>query len=213
MELKGVHIAFLGDSITQGVGVDDPEDCYVSVFERLSGAKVDNFGVSATRIGRRREPHPIPSWNDCFLDRAERMTKNYDVIIVFGGTNDYANPNPTELGNITSDDEHTFYGALKALMEKLIVTHPTATVVFATPIHREKENNYGIAGLTLKDYVNAIKEVTEIYSIPVIDLWANAGIQGKVADVMRVYLVDGLHPNKAGHRRIAERMYAFLKNL
>lgn len=213
MELKGKSIAFLGDSITQGVGVNDPKDSYVSVFEKLSGAAVDNFGVSATRIGRRKEPHPIASWNDCFLDRAERMTKNYDVIFVFGGTNDYANPNPTELGDINSDDEHTFYGALKALMEKLIILHPTATVVFATPIHREKENNYGIVGLTLRDYVNAIKQVAEIYSIPVLDLWSNAGIQGKVLEVMRIYLDDGLHPNKAGHRRIAERIYSFLKNL
>ena len=28
------------------------------------------------------------------------MTGDYDVIVVFGGTNDYANPNPTPLGNI-----------------------------------------------------------------------------------------------------------------
>ena len=213
MELRNTKIAFLGDSITQGVGVDEYKDCYVSVFEGLSGAKVDNFGVSATRIGRRIVPHPTPSWNDSFLDRAERMTEDYDVIVVFGGTNDYANPNPTPLGDSTSDDEHTFYGALKSLMEKLIKAHPVATVVFATPIHRAKEKDYGIEGLTLKNYVDAVKEVAEIYSIPVIDLWVTAGIQARVEQVMKMYLLDGLHPNKAGHRRIAERIYSFLKNL
>ena len=213
MELKDARIAFLGDSITQGVGVKDYTDSYVSVFEKISGAKADNFGVSATRIGRRIVPHPTPSWNDSFLDRAERMTGDYDVIVVFGGTNDYANPNPTPLGNIASDDEHTFYGALKSLMEKLIQAHPTATVVFATPIHRAAERNYGIEGLTLEDYVNAVKEVAAIYSIPVIDLWRTAGIQAKVESTMKVYLLDGLHPNQTGHRRIAERIYQFLKSL
>ncbi len=213
MELKGKRVAFLGDSITEGSGASEKQYNYVSQFALLSGAQVDNFGVSATRIARRRIPHENPSWNDSFLDRAERMTDDYDVIVVFGGTNDYAQANPNELGRAEDTDEHTFYGALKSLMEKLITAHPYATVVFATPIHREKEIDYGLPGLTLRDYVNAIKEIAESYSVPVIDLWKNAGIQARVPAVMEKYLADGLHPNDRGHRRIAERMYNFLSAL
>ena len=50
MELKGKKIYFLGDSITEGVGASDTEHCYVSVFGKLSGAVVKNYGISATRI-------------------------------------------------------------------------------------------------------------------------------------------------------------------
>lgn len=38
MDLKGKKILFLGDSITEGVGVTSYEKSYVSVFADLSGA-------------------------------------------------------------------------------------------------------------------------------------------------------------------------------
>ncbi len=211
MELKGKKIAFLGDSITEMPSCT--EERYVDIFASLSGATTYNFGVCATRIARRLVPHPEPSWNDSFLDRAERMTDDYDIIVIFGGTNDYARPNPSPLGNFESTDEHTFYGALKALYSKVITAHPNATVVAVTPLHRKAEKDYGIDDLELKDYVNAVREVAEWYSIPVIDLWKTAGIQAQVHAVMDVYLKDGLHPNPTGATRIAERIYNFLKAL
>lgn len=213
MELKNKKIAFLGDSITFGSGTSSEDMRYTSVFEKISGAAVDNFGVCATRIARRLVPHPTPSWNDTFVDRAKRMTDDYDVICVFGGTNDYANPNPTPLGVIDDTDEHTFYGALKILCETLLTMHPHAIIAFATPIHRRADYNYGLPGLCLKDYVTAIKEIAETYSIPVLDLYATAGIQSKIPAVMEEYLADGLHPNDRGHERIAQKFYSFLKTL
>ncbi len=210
MELRNKKIACLGDSITEGV---DDERRYVYHLAQLSGARVDNFGVSATRIATRLVPHETPSWNDSFLLRAERMTDDYDVIIIFGGTNDYARANPTPLGDMDSEDEHTFYGALKLLYKKVIKAHPEATVVAVTPLHREKEKDYGLEGLELLDYVKAVREVASLYSIPVIDLWNTAGIQAQDKEVMAVYLRDGLHPTAFGAKRIADRIYAFLKGL
>ena len=55
MEFKGKKIYFLGDSITEGVGASDAEHCYVSVFGKLSGAIVKNYGISATRIACQTE--------------------------------------------------------------------------------------------------------------------------------------------------------------
>ncbi len=211
MELKGKKIAFLGDSITEmPIGSDHR---YVDYFKELSGATTYNFGVCATRIATRLIPHEQPSWNDSFLLRAERMTDNYDVIVVFGGTNDYANPSPSPLGEFSSEDEHTFYGALKKLYAKLIKAHPNATIVAVTPLHREKEKGYSSLGLELLDYVKAVREVAGWYSIPVIDLWNTAGIQAQDKEIMAVYLKDGLHPNPTGAKRIAERIYGFLKAL
>ena len=211
MELKGKKIAFLGDSITEMPSC--PEERYVYHFENLSGATTYNFGICATRIATRLIPHETPSWNDSFLLRAERMKDDYDIIVVFGGTNDYARANPTPLGTIEDTDEHTFYGALKLLYTKLIKAHPHATVVAVTPLHRRAEKNYGLEGLELLDYVNAVREVASWYSIPVIDLWNTSGIQAQDEEVMNVYLKDGLHPNETGARRIADRIYNFLKSL
>ncbi len=211
MELKNKKIACLGDSITQGL--EDVSYNYVHHLSELSGAEVANFGVNATRIATRLIPHETPSWNDSFLLRAERMTENYDVILIFGGTNDYARANPSPLGDMASTDEHTFYGALKILYNKVLAAHPTATVVAVTPLHREKEKGYGLEGLELYDYVKAVREVASWYSIPVIDLWNTSGIQAQNLEVMNLYLRDGLHPTPLGAKRIAERIYAFLKAL
>ncbi len=211
MELKGKKIACLGDSITANCGV--PEFNYVDHLKALSGAEVFNFGSDATRIATRLIPHEIPSYNDSFILRGQRMTEDYDVILIFGGTNDYSIPNPSPLGDIDSTDEHTFYGALKILYSQTIAAHPTATVVAVTPLHRENETNYGLEGVELYDYVKAIREVASRFSIPVIDLWNTSGIQSQVPEVMALYLRDGLHPNANGAKRIADRMYAFLKNL
>ena len=89
MELKNKKILFLGDSITQGVGASSPETAYVSVFGALSGASVMNFGVSGTRIAEQKTPSNEPSFDETFERRAERMPSDADVVVVFGGTNDF----------------------------------------------------------------------------------------------------------------------------
>jgi len=57
MEIKGLKINFLGDSITQGAGVADKEnDCFVSIIRNKYGAVCRNYGIGATRIARKTIP-------------------------------------------------------------------------------------------------------------------------------------------------------------
>jgi lysophospholipase L1-like esterase len=58
--------------------------------------------------------------------------------------------------------------------------------------------------------VDIIKEVARYYSLPVLDLFATAGIQPKLAVQKEALCPDGLHPNDAGYRRITDRLAAFL---
>lgn len=46
MELQGKKAIFLGDSITEGVGASCPKNRYVSVFAKMSGIEVKNYGIS-----------------------------------------------------------------------------------------------------------------------------------------------------------------------
>lgn len=56
MELEGKIINFLGDSITEGAGVDDPQNIYVARIGRMCGLKVaNNYGISGTRIARQQK--------------------------------------------------------------------------------------------------------------------------------------------------------------
>ena len=60
------------------------------------------------------------------------------------------------------------------------------------------------------DYVNKIREVAEYYSLPVIDLYKESGLQPKVEIIREKFMPDGLHPSDAGAKIIAEKIYAYL---
>ena len=214
MELKGLTINILGDSITEGVGVSDRETKkYTSVFERKSGAKVNTYGIGGTRIARQHKPSQKPRHDLVFLDRVEGMDENADIIVVFGGTNDFGHGDAA-FGCFDDRDEYTFYGAMHSLILRIKRRFPNAEIVFMTPLHRAAEERVrGEETLYLSKYVEIIKEVAAYYSLPVLDLWSVSGIQPKVDIIKQKYCPDGLHPNDAGHILMAERIGNFLAAL
>ena len=214
MELKGLKINFLGDSITEGVGVSDIEKYrFTSVFERISGAVVRNYGIGGTRFARQHKPSVNPRHDLNFLDRVEEMDPDADLVVVFGGTNDFGHGDAA-FGCFDDRDEYTFYGATHSLIIRLKKHFPTADIVFMTPLHRATENvPKADSGKRLIDYVNAIREVTEYCGIPTLDLYRMSGIQPCTPDGLDGMTDDGLHPNDRGARRVAERLYGFLSSL
>ena len=216
MELKRKKIAFLGDSITFGVGASSPENSYVGVVARESGAEVFNFGVSGTRIARQKTPSECRDFDECFKDRAEKMPADADVIVVFGGTNDFGHGD-ARFGTFEDRDEYSFYGALHALLQMLITKYPYSHIVYMTPMHRLSEaktvNEIGLPCRPLKDYVDAIKEVCTYYSVPVLDLFAVSGIQPAVPVMQEIFMPDGLHPSDAGAARVANILLSYLRSL
>ena len=54
MNLKNKTVLFLGDSITEGVGVSSADYNSVSVFQGLCGANVVNYGIGGTRIAKQK---------------------------------------------------------------------------------------------------------------------------------------------------------------
>ena len=218
MELKGKKINFLGDSITEGAGASCREIGFVSVVGKKTGAVVRNYGIGGTRIARRETPSPVARWDANYLDRAETMDEDADIVVVFGGTNDFGHGNGV-LGTFenTAEDEYTFYGALKSLHERLIRRFPDAEIVFLTPTHRSSEdvttNEIGLPCRPLIEYRNAILEVCRWYGTPVLDLFAVSGIQPKSPPLKQKFMPDGLHPNDRGAERVADRIIAFLSAL
>jgi lysophospholipase L1-like esterase len=213
MELKGKKVLFLGDSITQGAGVSSPDKKYTEIFKNISGAEVFNYGISGTRIARQKTASKDPVFDYCFLDRVDKMEEDADVVVIFGGTNDFGHGDAS-FGDFYSRDEYTYYGALHSLATRLINRYPNSTILFITPLHRTTEdlliNEIGLERHSLKDYVNAMREVCEYYSIPVLDLYKNSGLQPAVEIIKSTYMPDGLHPCDKGAQLIANRIYNFL---
>ena len=63
------------------------------------------------------------------------------------------------------------------------------------------------------EFVDAIKEVCRLFSIPVLDMFANSGMPARVWAWCEKYMPDGLHPNDEGQKLIAHKLQKFLENL
>lgn len=216
MELKGKKIVFLGDSVTAGSGTSDISYVYWNVLARLSGAVCKGYGIGGHRIADQVAVNV--DGRPPFADRVDTMDADADVVVVFGGTNDFGHGD-APLGTMTDRTLQTFCGAMHVLCERLINRYPTAQIVFLTPLHRCSEddgpcNEYGVQLQTnLEGYVNLIQKVAAYYGLPVLDLYRTSGIQPRVPIQKELFMPDGLHPSDAGNERIARRLKAFLEAL
>ena len=210
-----MKINFLGDSITEGACASVTEKRYSTLVCEMLGAEERNYGIGGTRIAKQKNPNP-ESWEDDkdFISRAPTMDKDADFVFVFGGTNDYGHGN-VPLGNMTNETEYTFYGALKRLVQYLISTYGKEKLCFILPIHRYNENNpYGegnkaVAGAPLSAYVQAEKEVFNHYGVEYLDF--NQLFPVPKTNMGDELTQDGLHPNDAGHKILAEQLLCYLK--
>ncbi len=209
MELKGKTLNFLGDSITYGGGPFR----FTDVIAQEQGAKCNNYGICGTRIAKQIAPSWSAEMDRHYLTRVDEMEAPADAVLVFGGTNDFGHGD-APLGSITDRTEDTFYGALHLLAQALMTRYPTAIIAFLTPLHRLDEPLPGEPTdrrATLSEYVQAIHEVAGWYGLPVLDLYISSGMQPQVEANRQAYMPDGLHPNEAGHRLLADQIVAFLK--
>ncbi len=207
MELLGKKINFLGDSITEANGVNKS---FWTVLGENCGTTVRGYGIGGTRIAKQHVPSIYPQHDLDFPSRVGDMDPDADIIVVFGGTNDFGHGD-APLGTPADRTKDTFYGACHELYTSLIEKYPTAVIAIMTPLHRTEE--YTIEGKCLLTYVNIIREVAEYYSLPVLDLYATSGIQPQIPVHQETYMPDGLHPNDEGHKVIARKLEAFLRSL
>lgn len=224
MELKGKIINFLGDSITEGKGVSDVENNrYDNILKREYGLKaVYNYGIGGTRYAHQTKPSLKPRYDLCFCGRAYNLNPEADIIVVFGGVNDYLHGD-APIGNWGDDTPATFYGAVRFLMSTLKTNYENETIIFITSAHMYYD---GIVetkpstrpskledALPLLGYINIVKQTAKEFDIPVLDMFENLGIDPNKQDDREKYTIDGLHFNDEGHYFIAKAIGKFLESL
>ena len=217
MDLAGKKIAFLGDSITEGCGTSSLEHTFWNVLGQKTGAQVFGYGIGGTRIAPQRVPSD-PRADQDFISRVDGMIPDADVVVVFGGTNDFGHGD-APFGTRGDQTSETFCGALHVLFTKLYERYPAAQLVVMTPTHRLSEtdsvmNEFGVRRSgNLRTYVQAIRDAAEDFAVPVLDLFRVSGIQPSVPALREAYMPDGLHPNDAGHAKIADKLIGVLQTL
>ncbi len=150
---------------------------------------------------------PIGRWYEEKLERVEyghRYTKRME---------DRMRRRPV----MTND---TYCGRINIAMDSLKRMFPTKQIVLLTPIHRGgfyandknwqcTEDYTNRCGEYLDAYVEAVKEAGTVWAVPVIDLGALSGLYPMI-DTHKQYFTnkdtDALHPNDAGHERMARTL-------
>lgn len=146
-----------------------------------------------------RGPHGI-DWAD------------YDLATIFLGVNDTfaAKNSQAELGSLNNNDYwpyirntlsgqlRQFYSAYEMAIGTMLTANPNLRIVLCTPV-----NVGGLGGI--RPYAAAVREIGNKYSCPVIDFFAESGINfGNMFGSGFFTGSETVHPNAEGHKRLAE---------
>ena len=174
----------IGDSMTY------PSDAYHYWISRNSGIKVNNYGVSGNTTGN-------------ILNRISDFETNVDIITVFAGTNDFGK-------DVALD---TTKSNVEAILSNLIENNLGKKIAWILPIQRA-DMTTNTLGLTLINYVDAIKDVCGKSSIPTLDLYREGNFPVCVSSFATKYVsTDKLHPNTSGQIHLADVILKFLKRI
>ena len=182
--------------------------------ERLKAEHGDNFDAITIFIGTNDYIADIPlgEWYD---------RKSEKVTAALG----YPATERMVVKRIPSMDGGTLKGRINIAVSTLKRMFPEKQIVILTPIHRayatfgsqniQPEECYpNRLGLYIHDYVDAIKEAANVWSVPVIDLNGLCGLNPMLEEHAEYFSnpeTDRLHPNAKGHERIARTlMYQLL---
>ncbi len=211
-----MKINFLGDSITYGAGLYNLACRYSTLVARHFGAEERNYGVGGTRIAMQR--NCVNDYDEnVFMCRAVQMEKDAAFTFVFGGTNDYGHGD-AKLGCFDDRDPYTFYGAFHQLTSYMVSTFPKNRLCFVLPIPRYGQDNpCGENGIKetpsapLSAYIEAEKAVLSSCGVQYLDISDRFYLPS--SPTCSTLFLDGLHPNEAGHRLIADGLIEYLEKV
>ncbi len=209
MKVEGKKFNFLGDSITEGVGASDAQHSFVEVFRQEGKpACVRNYGIGGTRYAKQKITYESAEWNRDFCSRYREMDPDADVIVVFGGTNDYGHGD-AEFGELEDTDSETFCGAVQELFSGLHAYFAQSRVIVLTPLRRAVLSVF--EPRDLGRYAEVIRRKAQEFSFACFDLYGLYETDLEIHDLCQNCLEDGLHPNNAGHAILARKLLDFIE--
>lgn len=177
--------AFIGDSITTGLckGVVMETPYPQGVSDTLNLKSVTNLGIGGSTLCTK-------NYNS-MVSRYATVPEGTNIIGVHGGVNDWAQN--FELGDITSTNTRTIYGALDYLARNLKEKYSDAFIFFMspTPVSDAKLEQYSATPYSLADVSKAMKDVAEKYGFAFLDLYTVSGFENVCNDISKT---DGVHP-------------------
>jgi len=197
--IKNKTIIFLGSSVTYGYGSMGVS--FADFLEVTDGITAIKEAVSGTTLAEVK--------NNSYISRMKTIDKNIkaDAFVCQLSTNDATKEIPigkiSDSFDINSFDTLTVAGAIEYIIAYAKETW-NCPVVFYTQAKYDSEY-YG-------KMVELLLEIQKKWDINVIDFWNDAQINSITEDEKNLYLVDHIHPTKAGYKvwwlpKIQESLY------
>lgn len=165
--------------------------------------------------------------NNDFIDRITAIADkdSYDLVIVFGGINDYIQS--IQMGESGQDKDTYFKPAVDYFFEYLVKNFTQARLVVLSPLrtHNIWKNTAGgsqTTGHYQTEYADYIREVAKKYCLPVLNLTEESGFCPFVDEFKNKWTLipsgytsaDGVHPNAAYQEKyLAPMIKGFLSGL
>ena len=127
------------------------------------------------------------------------------LILIQRGSNDLywsgQAGNPLKMGDPSSTDKKTTYGAIRYILDYLTGRYPEARIIWSTTFFRTDVDNGRI-----QEFNNNLKAIASEYdNVEILDLYEltgfNAGNAGK-------YMIDGIHPSDAG-KKVLKKLWIY----
>lgn len=226
IQWNGKRVAYLGDSMTQKR--DAGNYVYWEYLSEWMGITPFVYGIS----GKQWDGIYIQAQK-----LKQEKGNEVDAIFIFAGTNDYNHSIPMGAfyNETTKETNHngktvmrkyhsliendtTFCGRINKVMAYLKANFPEQQIIIMTPTHRgyakfneknvQPEESFANGqGLYIDAYVDALKQASSIWSVPLIDLYSISGLY-PLADSQVHYFCNGetdrLHLSAKGNYRLAK---------
>lgn len=210
-------IAFLGDSITCGYGLKEPDARYTALVAARLGLTEENYGITGTLVARAG----LNSTNGKDYVSRLSLIDSADIAVVFGGTNDYFWSDMPIRGG---EGECYFANAAETICRYINRARAGKITLMVTPYPHNGVGNYfggeswktssrhdtdarNFCGHTLLEYAAVLEETCLKYGIPCLNLHKNFMFDH------RLHTLDGCHPNEEGHRLLADAIGNSLQKL
>lgn len=185
--INGKTVIFLGSSVTFGYGSLGVS--FADFLEKTDDITAVKEAVSGTTL--------VDFKSNSYVSRMKKIDKNIkaDAFVCQLSTNDATKEMP--LGEISDSfsmndfDTQTVAGAIEYIIAYAKETW-SCPVVFYTQAIYESDHYAKMVDLLL--------EIQKKWDITVIDLWNNGEINSITDEERKIYLVDHIHPTKAGYK-------------
>ena len=185
--INGKTVIFLGSSVTFGFGSRGVS--FAEFLEKSDGITAVKEAVSGTTL--------VDFKSNSYVSRMKKIDKNIkaDAFVCQLSTNDATKEMPlgeiSDSFNIEYFDTQTVAGAIEYIFAYAKVTW-NCPVVFYTQAIYESDHYAKMVDLLL--------EIQKKWNITLIDLWNNDEINSITDKERNIYLVDHIHPSKAGYK-------------